>query len=59
MSRTITLRARKPIVGGKGAVQEVADFHLSRFACYLIAQNGAPRKPEIALAQNWRPTSSA
>jgi DNA-damage-inducible protein D len=47
------LRARKPIVGGKGAVQEVADFHLSRFACYLIAQNGDPRKPEIALAQKY------
>jgi len=52
-------RARKPIAGGKGAVQEVVDFHLSRFACYLIAQNGDPRKPEIALAQNWRPISSA
>jgi DNA-damage-inducible protein D len=46
-------RARKPIVGGKGAVQEVVDFHLSRFACYLIAQNGDPRKPEIALAQKY------
>lgn len=46
-------RARKPIVGGKGAVQEVPDFHLSRFACYLIAQNGDPRKPEIALAQKY------
>jgi DNA-damage-inducible protein D len=46
-------RARKPIVGGKGAVQEVTDFQLSRFACYLIAQNGDPRKPEIALAQKY------
>jgi len=44
-------RARKPITGGKGAVQEVDDYHLSRFACYLIAQNGDPRKPEIANAQ--------
>ena len=44
---------RKPIVGGKGAVQEVADFQLSRFACYLVAQNGDPRKPEIALAQKY------
>lgn len=38
-------RAHKPIVGGKGAVQEVVDYCLSRFACYLIAQNGDPRKP--------------
>src|SRR4051812_39514121 len=36
-------RARKPIVGGKGAVQNVTDYQLSRFACYLIAQNGDPR----------------
>jgi len=47
------VRARKPIVGGKGAVQEVPDFHLSRFACYLIAQNGDPRKPQIAHAQKY------
>jgi len=46
-------RARKPIIGGKGAVQEVPDYHLSRFACYLIAQNGDPRKPEIANAQKY------
>lgn len=45
--------AGKPITGGKGAVQVVADYHLSRFACYLIAQNGDPRKPEIARAQEY------
>ncbi len=45
--------AGKPIIGGKGAVQHVDDYHLSRFACYLIAQNGDPRKPEIALAQKY------
>src|SRR3569832_506008 len=42
--------AGKPITGGKGAVQVVQDYQLSRIACYLIAQNGDPRKPEIALA---------
>ncbi len=45
--------AGKPITGGKGAVQLVEDYHLSRFACYLIAQNGDPRKPEIAQAQKY------
>lgn len=45
--------AGKPITGGKGAVQMVEDYHLSRFACYLIAQNGDPRKPEIAEAQKY------
>lgn len=45
--------AGKPITGGKGAVQIVEDYHLSRFACYLIAQNGDPRKPEIAQAQKY------
>lgn len=38
---------------GKGGQREAPDFHLSRFACYLIAQNGDPRKPEIADAQKY------
>jgi DNA-damage-inducible protein D len=45
--------AGKPIPGGKGAVQVVVDFQLSRFACYLIAQIGDPRKPAIANAQKY------
>src|SRR5579863_4492869 len=43
--------ASKPITGGKGAVQHVKDYYLSRLACYLIAMNGDPRKLEIATAQ--------
>lgn len=46
-------RARKMIVLGKGGQRDVDDYGLSRFACYLIAQNGDPRKPEIALAQKY------
>jgi DNA-damage-inducible protein D len=45
--------ARKQIQLGKGAMQMIDDYHLSRFACYLIAQNGDPRKPEIAEAQKY------
>jgi DNA-damage-inducible protein D len=45
--------AGKMIETGKGAIREVEDYHLSRFAWYLIAQNGDPRKPAIAQAQKY------
>lgn len=37
------------VSGSRGPAQK--DFHLSRFACYLVAMNGDPRKPEVASAQ--------
>ena len=45
--------AGKMIELGKGGQRDVDDYQLSRFACYLIAQNGDPRKPEIARAQQY------
>lgn len=37
----------------KGASKDVPDTMLTRYACYLIAQNGDPRKSEIAFAQTY------
>jgi len=44
---------RKLIEAGKGAQQIIIDVALTRYACYLVAQNGDSRKPEIAFAQNY------
>ncbi len=43
----------KPIEWGKGAIQMVDDYRLTRYACYLIAQNGNPQKQEIAFAMSY------
>lgn len=43
--------AGKMVKIGSSATREAADYRLTRFACYLVAMNGDPRKPEVAAAQ--------
>lgn len=44
---------RRSIELGNGATRDVDDYMLTRYACYLIAQNGDPRKEQIAFAQSY------
>ena len=43
----------KKVKLGSSAEREIEDIMLTRYACYLIAQNGDPRKEEIAFAQSY------
>lgn len=43
----------KMVVIGSGAERPVIDIMLTRYACYLIAQNGDPRKIQVAFAQTY------
>jgi DNA-damage-inducible protein D len=49
---------RKLIEHGKGGERKLVDYKLSRYACYLIVQNGDPRKEVIALGQTYFATQT-
>jgi len=52
------LEVSKQVEMPNGGVKEIDDIMLTRFACYLIAQNGDPRKEQIAFAQSYFATQT-
>lgn len=47
------VKVNKPINTGKGKEENIVDYRLSRYICYLIVQNGNPHKKVIALGQKY------
>jgi len=47
------VETNKMVEVGSGAERKIKDFHLSRYACYLVVQNGDPSKPIIANGQTY------
>lgn len=47
------MNALKMVTLGSDAKREIKDFHLSRYACYLVVQNADPSKPAVALGQTY------
>lgn len=48
---------RKPIISGKGKEEFIEDYKLTRYACYLIAQNGDTRK-KVLVRSVWEKRGS-
>lgn len=47
------LKVRKMVELGSGSSREITDYNITRYVCYLIAQNGDPAKSQIAFAQTY------
>ncbi len=47
------IETNKMVTVGSGAHRRIADWHLSRYACYLVVQNADPAKPIVALGQTY------